>query len=564
MSNTQQVVNTSDSLFVDQCVQTMKSFIPVTIVYTEDPYDTAHLIRASAKSLKNLNKVQFWNIRTQWVDVTDESRSITELVANHTPPNAVDPKTQNFELPIRAKDKGHSIYVMSLASKMLEDNRMPIIQTILDIRAFFSSENTERNKSVFILADAGFKIPPELERNLYYLDHKTPNSEYLKFYFESTSIPTMRQSMENPNLDPELLKKLMGDFNASVATYGEYVSNLLTGFTLQEFDNVVRKAFVAGVQRDTSQKIIGYNGEAFKESILKAKKELVRRTNALEFLEPIPMNEIGGMENLKEWLQMQSFCMTQEARDMGVDSPKGMCLIGPPGSGKSYVAKATSGLLNVPCLKLDINAMFDSKVGGTEAKVKQALSIVEEMSPCVLFIDEVDKAFASQATGGYQGDSGVTMRLLGTILTFMQESKGVFLVVTANHAHNIPTEFLRKGRLDEIWCVTYPNKSERSQILSIHLKKRKQELKSLDRVVAATDKYSSSELEQIVKDSVQIAFFQKSPVTEDILIEAAKKMKPMAITHADSINAMIEWAETNARWVSKDDANSNFSVGVEL
>ena len=238
---------------------------------------------------------------------------------------------------------------------------------------------------------------------------------------------------------------------------------------------------------------------------------------------------------------------SQDARDFGVEPPKGIALIGPPGTGKTASGKAIASVLGIPMLKLDVGRIFQSLVGQSEQRVREATKLVDTMAPCVLLIDEADKAFQV----GSGGDSGVGQRVLGTLLTWMQETKSpVFMIVTANRTAGLPSEFLRRGRLDEIFNVTTPNETERLEIMKIHLRKRQQDpakIEGLEEAVVNSAGYVSSEIESAVKDALIEAYTTKVPVTGKLIADQLSYMVPLSEAFREQFEEMAQWAENNAR-----------------
>jgi len=245
--------------------------------------------------------------------------------------------------------------------------------------------------------------------------------------------------------------------------------------------------------------------------IFRQKQQTIRKSGILEMIElRAGMDDIGGLENLKEWLKRKAsiFKNIQKAQAFGVDMPKGVLIAGLPGCGKSLSAKATAKLLEVPLLRLDIGRLMGKYVGESEANMRRAISLAEAISPCVLWIDELEKAFAG--IGGDSGAADVATRLFGTFLTWLQEKESpVFVVATANDISKLPPELLRKGRFDEIFYVQMPKLEERKKILEIHIRKRRpQDFAQIDvnSLARATDGYSGADLEGIVRDSIESAF----------------------------------------------------------
>lgn len=268
--------------------------------------------------------------------------------------------------------------------------------------------------------------------------------------------------------------------------------------------------------------------KADKLLILQEKEQFIKKSGLLElvnFSEKI--EDIGGLENLKDWLKQKEkiFSKLDKAIKFGVDIPKGVLIVGMPGCGKSLTAKATASLFKIPLVRLDVGRLLGKYVGESEENMRKALKLAEAISPCVLWIDELEKAFAGVGGGG---GSDVTTRLFGQFLTWMQEKESaVFIVATANDVSNRPPEFLRKGRFDELFFVDLPNDEERRKILEIHLKKRKKWKRYdqlPDRLISMTDGYNGADLEAIVKDAVEKVFISGKPfnVEEDIENSAAR------------------------------------------
>ncbi len=255
----------------------------------------------------------------------------------------------------------------------------------------------------------------------------------------------------------------------------------------------------------------------------------------------------GGLDNLREWLNRRRRLFTQEARSLSLPQPKGVLLAGPPGTGKSHTAKNIANILNLPLLQLDIASMLGSLVGESEGNVKRALKTAEAIAPCVLFIDEVEKALSGQ------GDtSGVSQRILGTLLTFMAEcTSGVFIVATCNDPSALPSELKRKGRFDEMFFVDLPTEPERCQILQIHLQRFGISVQQeyLEAIAANTAKFSGAELETLASEAALLAFDESRPqqVTLGDLETCCQTITPLAITDAEAVERMQAWGATARR-----------------
>ena len=274
--------------------------------------------------------------------------------------------------------------------------------------------------------------------------------------------------------------------------------------------------------------------------ILKEKEQFIKKSGMLEivnFTETI--DDIGGLDNLKKSLSRKAkvFSNLDKAIRFGVDIPKGIMIIGMPGCGKSLTAKATASLFQIPLVRLDVGRLLGKYVGESEENMRKALKLAEAISPCVLWIDEIEKAFAG--VGGDGSGNEVTTRLFGQFLTWMQEKENtVFIVATANDISRMPPEFLRKGRFDELFFVDLPNGEERRKILDIHLKKRNKWNKGIDSIalIKETQGFNGADLEAVVKDTIEMAFIDgKTSITTEDLIQSVKDTKSISSTLKDKI-----------------------------
>lgn len=280
------------------------------------------------------------------------------------------------------------------------------------------------------------------------------------------------------------------------------------------------------------------------ELIFEQKQQVIQKSGILEM---IPLKEsledIGGLENLKKWLKRKSkiFQNIDKAEAYGVDIPKGVLIVGLPGCGKSLNAKATAKLFNVPLLRLDMGRLMGKYVGESEANMRKAMTLAEAVSPCVLWIDEIEKAFAGIGNEG--GSSDVVTRLFGTFLTWLQEKNSLtFVVATANDIIKMPSELMRKGRFDEIFYVGLPETQEREKIFEIHIRKRRpKDLANINisKLAEETEGYSGADIEGVVRDSVEEAFSKdKNAVTTEDIIKAIENTHSLSEIMKDSLKKM--------------------------
>lgn len=288
------------------------------------------------------------------------------------------------------------------------------------------------------------------------------------------------------------------------------------------------------------------------------KTNIVNQNDILELYQSTDMANVGGLENVKDWVKKRANCYSDEAKEFGVEPPKGFVLVGIPGTGKSLVAQAVSGVLGIPLVRLDFGRVFNSLVGASEQRMRTALNMIESMSPIVVLADEVDKGLGG--IGG-SGDSGVSTRVLGTFLTWMQECKApVMVIMTANNVVGLPAELLRRGRFDAIFSTSLPSAKELREVLNIHLRKRKYDIKKfpaveVDRLVlhAADKGYLPAEIESAIKDGLVEAFSKKEELSMEYINKALTEMVPLSKAFAAKIAEMGLWGKENATPASKPD-----------
>lgn len=289
-------------------------------------------------------------------------------------------------------------------------------------------------------------------------------------------------------------------------------------------------------------------------NILREKKQIIKQSGILEFIDnKLNINDIGGLDNLKKWLYKRKETWNEKAIAYQLPRPKGLLITGVPGCGKSLTAKSVSSLWNLPLLRLDIGSIFEGVVGSSERNMREVIRTAESISPCILWIDEIEKAFAGI---GSSGDSGVGTRLFGTFLTWMQDKTSfVFVIATANNISNLPPEFMRKGRFDEIFFVDLPVDEERKAIFSIHFRKKLNEINSdlqllseefIQHLVSKTEGFTGSEIEELINSALIDAFSEERKVREEDFIKAIQTTVPLSITQAEQIKALRTWANVRA------------------
>ncbi len=288
--------------------------------------------------------------------------------------------------------------------------------------------------------------------------------------------------------------------------------------------------------------------------VLEEKRQTIRQTQILDFYPATEqISDIGGLDNLKDWLLRRGGSFTEKARQYGLPHPRGLMLVGIQGTGKSLTAKAIAHHWHLPLLRLDVGRLFGGLVGESESRTRQMIQVAEALAPCILWIDEIDKAFSGL---GSKGDAGTTSRVFGTFITWLAEKTSpVFVVATANDIQALPPEMLRKGRFDEIFFVGLPSQEERKAIFNVHLSRlRPHNLKSyeIDRLAYETPDFSGAEIEQTLIEAMHIGFSQNRDFATDDILEAASQIIPLARTAVEQIQKLQEWAASGrARLASK-------------
>ncbi len=362
------------------------------------------------------------------------------------------------------------------------------------------------------------KIPPELARLATRYTLAAPGHDRLVALVEG-EIDRYRATTGRPvRLEPGVV---------------EAVVQALAGLSEAEAAAAVR----AAIEED------GALTRADRDQVLHSKKELVERDGLLTLeLETESFARVGGLGRLRRWLERRARGFTEEARAFGLEPPRGILLVGVQGCGKSLAARATAGLWGLPLLRLDAATLYAKYVGESERNLRRALATAEAMAPAVLWLDEIEKAFA---TGDDAADGGLGRRILGTFLTWLQEKQApVFVVATANDISALPPELVRKGRFDEIFFVDLPEEAERRAIFALHLARRGRDPEAfdLDRLAAASRGFSGAEIEQAVVSALYAAFSGAGHLTTDLLLEELAATRPLSVTLAERLEALRAWA----------------------
>lgn len=277
--------------------------------------------------------------------------------------------------------------------------------------------------------------------------------------------------------------------------------------------------------------------------LARLKFELLNKSGHLHYeYDTARFADVGGATRLKRWVEQRRAPFLQEPPPPGLEPPKGMLLLGVQGCGKSLLAKAVAGGFGVPLVRLDFGTLYDKYHGETEKNLRAALASTEQLAPCVLWIDEIEKGLAA---GSGEGDGGLSRRVLGYLLTWMAERKSrVFLVATANQVHELPAELLRKGRFDEIFFVDLPSPEARVEVLRVHLARRQldPDAFNLPALAAAANGFSGAELEQAIVSALYAAHAEQKPLDTELVMHEIRSTRPLSVLMGEQVQALRDWA----------------------
>ena len=405
-----------------------------------------------------------------------------------------------------------------------------VVRRLRDVGQKFSA-----NRRTVIITAPELSMPPELATLVEYFDLPLPDRERLHEIVHETFTRLSKHYSLKLQLD---------------AAGVDAMSANLRGLTEEEAERAISQALV---------KRYALCLETVTD-VLEAKKQVLRHSGMLEFIETSDnMANVGGLENLKHWLEQRRGAWEDSAREFGLEPPRGMIVLGVQGCGKSLCARAVAGEWKLPLVKFDTSAVYDKYIGETEKRIRKVFQVAEGLAPCVLWIDELEKVFAGSGPDSASADAGVSSRLLASFLSWMQDRKSpVFVAATCNNVTVLPPELIRKGRFDELFFVDLPNPAERKQIFSIQLARRKRNPAEFDleKVASAAQGYSGAEIDAAVQGALYAAYSEKKPLTTQSLVDALGQTVPLSTTRAEEIAELRGWARTRAVPASARDANS--------
>lgn len=413
--------------------------------------------------------------------------------------------------------RGDGIFLLKDFVGYLDDPK--ILRRIRELAASFR----EMRRSIVLSAPV-VKLPRELDDDVVPFHLKLPDATLLLQVVQRTIAEVGARQKLKSELDQAGLRQ---------------IAQNLVGLTLDEARRTLSKCLLQRGRVD-AQTVA---------DVLEAKRSSIRREGILEYLKTEnSFIDVAGLMNLKEWLRKRRGAFTAEGQKFGLEPPKGILITGVQGCGKSLCAKAVAGEWGLQLARLDAGALYDKFIGESEKRLRKALELADQLSPMVLWVDEIEKGFA--ATGASADvDAGLTQRILATFLTWLQDRKsGVFLVATSNNISMLPPELLRKGRFDEIFFVDLPDQDARVELFGVHLKRRGRDPKEFDlqALAAASDGFSGAEVEQVIVAGTYTAFSKQQPLSTPILLSELQATRPLSVTRAEDVASLREWARDRA------------------
>ena len=475
----------------------IKSKTPIVVIET---HEERRVLQLFTELVKESPKPLFrWSITQglQRIDVKDMA------------PQAFNKDPHEVLRNIRNGSKS-GIYIFLDFHPYMEDPQH--IRTIKEIALQY---DTAPNTLVFV--SHGLKIPLELEKLVGHFELQLPTSAKLRILIQQ-EIKQWQTNTHSTNAitDDEII---------------DMFARNLAGLPEQDARRLTRQAIAED----------GALSKCELPEVMAAKYRLLNQDSGLSFeYDTARFSDVAGMKKLKKWLSHRKHAFIEEQKLKGLDRPKGILLLGVQGSGKSLTAKAVAGLWGIPLLRLDFGGLFNKFIGETEKNLREALKTAEVMSPCVLWIDEIEKGIS---TG--DDNTGTSNRILGSLLTWMAERKSrVFLAVTANNIDNLPPELIRKGRLDEIFFVDLPDQATRQEIFRIHLQKREiaSDKFDLEKLASISKGFSGAEIEQAIVSALYAAHAENAPLKQIQVLEELLETKPLSVVMAEKVAKLRSWA----------------------
>ena len=481
--------------FNDELTLFLKARYPIIYINTIEEDRVEYIIRKNIKS--NLNRsIYSWDFVDGYTNNPNN-----EGFAKRNP-------LQALELVERLSPETPALFILKDFNRFLTD--LSISRKLRNI-----SRILKLQPKTIIIIGSDLTIPKELQDLLTILQFQLPLENEI-----SQELDRLVTSL-NIKIDPQLFENL---------------TRACQGLSLERIRRVLSKIIA-------TYKTIDNNSIAI---LLSEKKQIISQTEILEYISvDEKITNLGGLDNLKDWLRKRKTAFGIQASNYGLPTPRGLLLVGIQGTGKSLTAKAIANEWQLPLLKLDVGKLFGGIVGESESRLRQMINVAETISPCILWIDEIDKAFSSTES---KGDSGTSNRVLATFVSWLSEkNKPVFVIATANNIDLLPLEIIRKGRFDEIFFLDLPKKEEREEIFKIHIKEfRPNNWESFDypKLAELSESFSGAEIKQSIIEGMYHAFYEKREFTTDDISIGLTELIPLANLESNQMVKLQNWASS--------------------
>ena len=491
--------------FNDELTLLLKARYPVIFINTIEEDRVEYVIRKHIKT--NLNRsIYSWDFVDGYTNNPNN-----EGFAKRNP-------LQALELIERLTAETPAIFLLKDFNRFLTD--ISISRKLKNIARILKLQ-----PKTIIIIGSDFNIPKELQDLITVLQFQLPNETEIN----------------------QELTRLIDSLNIKIhSQLFESLTQTCQGLSLERIRRVLSKIIA-------THKTIDKNSI---EILLSEKKQIISQTEILEYWSVTDkITSIGGVENLKEWLKKRKTSFSVQASNYGLPTPRGLLLVGIQGTGKSLTAKAIATEWQLPLLKLDVGKLFGGIVGESESRLRQMIEVSETLAPCILWIDEIDKAFSNNDS---KGDSGTSNRVLGTFISWLSEkTKPVFVVATANNVDLLPLEIIRKGRFDEIFFLDLPKNQEREQIFKIHIQEFRPntwDLFEYEKLAQLSESFSGAEIKQSIIEAMYLAFYEQREFTTDDICLALNELIPLAQLESNQTVRLQSWASSGRIRLASSDS----------
>lgn len=556
--------------FTEELSTLIRAKYSLVAIETSEEQRAINIVREASEEKANAQVVYEWSATKGMRDAKDKPVGHDGKKPSYSAEAALI-EIDQMELPKGTK----AVYILKDFHKFMADNQHMIHRRLRDL-----ATGLKWTSKTIIFISPTFKVPNDLQKSITVLDLPLPDKAELETILCEAldglkrQEATLKDTIQVHEGEEKVVADLKGQLqrvqtnrvkmNNQRKTNGDRIISAGLGLTAIEFEDVIAKCFV--------------NGDLDIRLILSEKKQIIKKSGLMEYIDAEETAQsIGGLKVLKQHISTVGFCLSEKAREFGIEPSKGFLLIGVPGGGKSLSAKVCSREMQLPIVRLDVGSLFGSLVGESESRTRQALKLVSAIAPCILWIDEIEKGMNF---GSGVGDSGTSQRIFATILTWMEESSGVFTVATCNSHTALKPELM--ARFQRIFFVDVPTATERREILTIHLAKVKRNPADFDMeaLISASSGFVGREIRNIVQEALRTAFVEGKgntdhKLTTEHIVRQFTKSTPITIQKEADLNAMRSWAEGNATNASEKEtaaspephtstAKGRFEGGLEL